>query len=108
DPGQGGASWAVLQYVLGLRRLGHEVVLVEPVEGAGLRPRDAALGGTGQGRNFREVAAGAGIAGRETMLRAATRVPASVGGAEGGAGGAGAGAGGGARRAGRGDDGGGC
>jgi hypothetical protein len=28
-PGQGGAAWAVLQYVLGLRRLGHEVVLVE-------------------------------------------------------------------------------
>jgi hypothetical protein len=31
EPGQGGAAWAVLQYVLGLRRLGHEVVLVEPV-----------------------------------------------------------------------------
>jgi hypothetical protein len=31
DPQQGGASWAVLQYVLGLRRLGHEVLLVEPV-----------------------------------------------------------------------------
>jgi hypothetical protein len=31
DPGQGGATWAVLQYVLGLRRLGHEVLLVEPV-----------------------------------------------------------------------------
>jgi hypothetical protein len=30
-PDQGGASWAVLQYVLGLRRLGHEVVLIEPV-----------------------------------------------------------------------------
>ncbi|HEV2787662.1 MAG TPA: hypothetical protein VGV67_14790 [Solirubrobacteraceae bacterium] len=29
-PGQGGASWAVLQYVLGLRRLGHDVVFVEP------------------------------------------------------------------------------
>ncbi len=29
---QGGATWAVLQYVLGLRRLGHEVALVEPVE----------------------------------------------------------------------------
>ncbi len=28
-PGQGGASWAVLQYVLGLRRLGHDVTLVE-------------------------------------------------------------------------------
>ena len=31
DPGQGGATWAVLQYVLGLRRLGHEVLLIEPV-----------------------------------------------------------------------------
>jgi hypothetical protein len=30
-PGQGGAAWAVLQYVLGLRSLGHEVTLVEPV-----------------------------------------------------------------------------
>ena len=29
-PGQGGASWAVLQYLLGLRRLGHEVLFVEP------------------------------------------------------------------------------
>ena len=31
DPHQGGATWAVLQYVLGLRRLGHRVTLVEPV-----------------------------------------------------------------------------
>jgi hypothetical protein len=31
DPGQGGAAWAVLQYMLGLRRLGHDVVLVEEV-----------------------------------------------------------------------------
>lgn len=34
DPHQGGASWAVLQYVLGLLRLGHDVVFVEPVERA--------------------------------------------------------------------------
>src|SRR5947207_2995146 len=32
DPHQGGATWAVLQYVLGLRRLGHDVVFVEPVK----------------------------------------------------------------------------
>jgi hypothetical protein len=32
DPGQGGATWSVLQYVLGLRDLGHVVHLVEPVE----------------------------------------------------------------------------
>jgi hypothetical protein len=31
DPGQGGASWAVLQYVLGLEKLGHEVMFVEPI-----------------------------------------------------------------------------
>jgi hypothetical protein len=29
DPGQGGATWAVLQYLLGLRRLGHEIAFVE-------------------------------------------------------------------------------
>jgi hypothetical protein len=37
DPHQGGASWAVLQYLLGLRRLGHEVLLVEPVAAEGLQ-----------------------------------------------------------------------
>ena len=45
-PRQGGATWAVLQYVLGLRRLGHEVVVVEevaPEAFAGAAPRLAAL-----------------------------------------------------------------
>jgi hypothetical protein len=37
DADQGGAAWAVLQYVLGLRRLGHDVLLVEPVDA--LTPR---------------------------------------------------------------------
>ncbi|HVD41650.1 MAG TPA: hypothetical protein VNC16_11705 [Solirubrobacterales bacterium] len=31
DPHQGGATWAVIQYVLGLRELGHEILLVEPI-----------------------------------------------------------------------------
>jgi len=31
-PRQGGATWAVLQYVLGLRRLGHDVIFVEQVD----------------------------------------------------------------------------
>ena len=34
DPHQGGASWAVLQYVIGLLRLGHDVLFVEPVKRA--------------------------------------------------------------------------
>jgi hypothetical protein len=33
DPRQGGATWAVLQWVLGLERLGYEVALLEPVNG---------------------------------------------------------------------------
>jgi hypothetical protein len=31
-PAQGGAAWAVLQWALGLQRLGHEIVLVEQVD----------------------------------------------------------------------------
>jgi hypothetical protein len=33
DPHQGGATWAVLQYFHGLRDLGHDVALVEPLRG---------------------------------------------------------------------------
>src|SRR5918997_1645094 len=35
-PHQGGATWAVLQYLLGLKRLGHDVYFVDPVEEAAL------------------------------------------------------------------------
>jgi hypothetical protein len=35
DPHQGGATWAVLQYVAGLTDLGHEIVLVEPLRRRG-------------------------------------------------------------------------
>jgi hypothetical protein len=38
DPRQGGASWAVLQYLAGLEELGHEVILVEPVAVDALDP----------------------------------------------------------------------
>jgi hypothetical protein len=33
-PHQGGSTWALLQYVLGLRRLGHDVLVVEPLSTA--------------------------------------------------------------------------
>jgi hypothetical protein len=42
DPGQGGATWAVLQYFLGLRDLGHDVILVEPVDPVAGRAEPAA------------------------------------------------------------------
>ena len=44
DPHQGGATWAVLQYVTGLRSLGHEVVLVEPVGKSAEAPDPLAAG----------------------------------------------------------------
>lgn len=53
DPGHGGAAWAVLQWVLGLRRLGHRVVLVEPVDGYALA--GPALAASAQGRYFELV-----------------------------------------------------
>ena len=46
DPHQGGATWAVLQYLLGLRRLGHEVVFVEPVKPGAIRPDGESLAGS--------------------------------------------------------------
>ena len=38
DPYQGGATWAVLQYVLGLRQLGHDVVVVDPLSSGAVTP----------------------------------------------------------------------
>ena len=43
DPGQGGATWAVIQYVLGLRELGHDVFLVEPIDRGSIRPANVPL-----------------------------------------------------------------
>jgi hypothetical protein len=43
DPCQGGATWAVLQYILGLRQLGHDVCLIEPVAPNKLQPRGTDL-----------------------------------------------------------------
>ena len=55
DPHQGGATWAVLQYVLGLRALGHDVYLVEPVAPQALRPAGAAHEGSINARYFMDM-----------------------------------------------------
>jgi hypothetical protein len=43
DTDQGGAAWAVLQYVVGLQRLGHDVLLVEQMAADALQPTGTAL-----------------------------------------------------------------
>jgi hypothetical protein len=63
DPHQGGATWAVLQWVLGLRALGHDAWLVEPVD---------RLDGEVV-RYFEGVVAAAGLEGRAALLVRGTR-----------------------------------
>lgn len=72
QPGQGGAAWAVLQYVLGLKQLGHEVTLVDP---ATVPPdeSDAAFETSAAAGYFRALAAGFGLDGCAALLRAGTR-----------------------------------
>jgi hypothetical protein len=75
DPCQGGASWAVLQYVLGLRRLGHDVLLVEewkPPAGAGT------LAGTPSGSYFHDVVRSFGLEADSALLRAGGRETAGL------------------------------
>jgi hypothetical protein len=55
DPYQGGATWAVLQYLLGFRRLGHRVLLIEPVHASSLQPSGAPLSESINARYFRQV-----------------------------------------------------
>ncbi|MGI8805528.1 MAG: glycosyltransferase [Thermoleophilaceae bacterium] len=58
DPHQGGASWAVLQYVLGLLRLGHDVLFIEPVQRADAEVADY----------FRSVVGDFGLTDRAALL----------------------------------------
>lgn len=73
DPFQGGATWAVLQYVLGLRELGHDVFLVEPIAPAALEPADAPLVASVNARYFQAVVHRFGLQERAALLRQDTR-----------------------------------
>src|SRR6185437_4404388 len=73
DPWQGGASWAVLQYVLGLRRLGHDVLFVEPVAEKSLRPAGAPLVASESASYFRRVVDDFGLRSSAALLLSGTR-----------------------------------
>ena len=72
-PDQGGATWAVLQYLLGLRDLGHEVVFIEPVPAASLRPKDAPLAQTTNAAYFERVCDEFGLRGSAAIFVPETR-----------------------------------
>jgi hypothetical protein len=69
DPRQGGATWAVLQYVLGLRDLGHDVFFVEPIAPASIQPASASLAASVNARYFQEVVSRFGLQDRAALLR---------------------------------------
>jgi hypothetical protein len=70
EPWQGGATWAVLQYVLGLARLGHRVYLVEPIPAAAIRPRSSTLEASENAAYFRRVISDFNLTGQAALLMA--------------------------------------
>ena len=68
DPHQGGATWAVLQYLLGFRRLGHDVYFIEPVPANALRPAGVSLGESENAKYFRRVAEQFHLSGRAGLF----------------------------------------
>jgi hypothetical protein len=78
DPGHGGATWAVLQYLLGLRRLGHEVFLVEPVTAKELRPAGTRFADSENAAYFGQVVREFQLAGQAALLLGGTRETSGV------------------------------
>jgi len=73
DPWQGGATWAVLQYLLGLQQLGHEVYFVEPISPKSLRPGGSDLADSENARYFSEVTREFGLESTSALLLAGTK-----------------------------------
>src|ERR671921_1406278 len=69
-PHQGGATWAILQYLLGFKRLGHDVHFIEPVGEAALRPAGVPLARSDNAAYFRRVMADFGMGQTSALLLA--------------------------------------
>jgi hypothetical protein len=72
DPNQGGATWAVLQYLLGFERLGHEVLFIEQCAESDLEPEGEAFVRSRNASYFTEVMAAHGFEYRSALLLADT------------------------------------
>ena len=73
DPRQGGATWAVLQYVLGLRQLGHDVHFIEPIAADKLQPRGTSLSCSANAAYFRSVMRQFDLESRAALLLVGTK-----------------------------------
>ncbi len=73
DPWQGGATWAVLQYVLGLRKLGHDVFLIEPIAGKALRPEGSRIEDSENAAYFKKIVCEFNLQGSSALLLNGTK-----------------------------------
>jgi hypothetical protein len=78
DPHQGGATWAVLQYLLGFRALGHDIYFIEPVSECSLQPRGTDFVRSINARYFLDVMTRFGFDGRAALVEAKTRESAGI------------------------------
>jgi hypothetical protein len=79
DPWQGGATWAVLQYLLGLLDLGHDVCFIEPIAAKAVQPDPNDFPGSENVAYFDEVMRQFGLEGRAALLLAGTKATAGLG-----------------------------
>lgn len=73
DPQHGGATWAVLQYLLGFKRLEHDVYFVEPLAESTLQPVGAPMERSTNAAYFRRTMADFGLEQSSALLLAGTR-----------------------------------
>ena len=73
DSRQGGATWAVLQYVLGLRQLGHTVYFVEPIPLKSIQPAGDDWRTSNNAQYFRSVVTQFGLQNHAALLLAGTK-----------------------------------
>ena len=73
DPWQGGATWAVLQYLLGLRQLGHDVYFIEPIAAKALTPQGIPLKDSDNARYFADVVEEFDLRGHAALLLSDTK-----------------------------------
>jgi hypothetical protein len=73
NPGQGGAAWAVLQYLLGLLQLGHDAYLIEPISSEQVVPASSQLQPSANAAYFLSVVREFGLERRCSLLLQGTK-----------------------------------
>ena len=67
-PGQAGIAWVMLQYLLGLRRLGHGVFFIDPLSPEALTPLGTSLGNSANAASFHRLMAQFGFEDASSLL----------------------------------------